>query len=44
MSDGGIGTEFIVFLVGTFAGGYPFGVEVVGMVIFRWQKIKLVRS
>ena len=44
MSGGGVGADFFAFLVGTFAGGYPFGVEVVGMVIFRWQKIKLVRS
>ena len=36
--------KFSLFLVGAFAGGYPFGAEVVGVAIFRWQKIKLVRS
>ena len=39
MSGGGIGTEFIVFLVGVFTGGYTFGAEVVGEVFFCWQKL-----
>ena len=33
--DGGIGADFFAFLVGAFAGGYKFGGEVVGEVIFR---------
>ena len=42
--DGGIGAEFFDFLVGAFAGGYLFGAEVVRVMIFRWQKIGLVRK
>ena len=44
MSGEGIGADFFVFLVGAFAGGHTFGAEVMGMVIFRWQKIGLVRK
>ena len=35
---------FSLFLVGVFAGGYLFGAEVVGEVVFCWQKIGLVRK
>ena len=36
--------NYSLFLLGTFVGGYPFGAEVMGEDIFRWQKAGLVRK
>ena len=36
--------NYSLFLVGAFAGGCTIGAEVVGEVIFRWQKSGLVRK
>ena len=44
LCGGGIGAELFAFLVGAFAEGCTIGAEVVGEVIFRWQKNGLVRK
>ena len=40
----GIGAELFAFLVGAFAGVYPFGAEMMGKDIFRRQKAGLLRK